>query len=298
MKTLKQYVKQMNEDSLEYYVDSIDESIVEEGLFSGLKKLIKAGLSLTNRCFKKCGKATKDLIKKQMKNSKLKKLRGREWWDEWFAARDEFNEAWHKINPTDKDKKQEERQAKKEERKQDKNNKHQEEPENNEQEQQLDTNSLNNSQDQINEGNEEFNKTKVLFSEEKFVEYAKVEGMIDVIIAGFATLYDMSQDPEEENMDQKGKTELQRYVSANLNRIQKMLASGKIKGDDVKDDEVKNGAETIKQMIEDFNKAKEKNGSSNITINKETQQKAAEVSSKTNQIDSKVINSFVSKILA
>jgi hypothetical protein len=53
-----------------------------------------------------------------------------------------------------------------------------------------------------------------------------------------------------------------------------MLASGKIKGDNVKDDEVKNGAERIKEMIAEYNKAKEKakeekegNGDGNV-VNK------------------------------
>ncbi len=274
MKTFKQYERQLNENSLEYYVNSIDESLIEEGgLLDGLKKIIKKGLSLTSSYYKKCNKTAQDLIKKQMKNNKLKKLRGRAWWDEWFAARDEFNEAWHKINPTNKDKRQEDRNKKKEE----KNIAKEEAKKAKEKEKNKDKNEAlyqNEYYDQINEGNEDFNKTKVLFSEEKFIEYAKVEGMIDAIIGGFSSLYDMAQNPNEENMDDAGRKELKEYVSSNLNRIQKMLASGKIKGDNVKDDEVKNGAERIKEMIAEYNKAKEKakeekegNGDGNV-VNK------------------------------
>ena len=175
MKTLKQYERQINEES-NNLEDYINESIIDEGFLSSLKELIKGGLSLYGKMFKyskNAGKEVHNFFKERAKSKADDKtlksfVAGREFWDNWMA-KSKWEKPWLEINPKETDKKE---------------------------------SLIGNDEVVLEEETQQPNNQKpaktneadfALFSKEKYEQYAKYEGMVDIIIAGFTFVYDLAK---------------------------------------------------------------------------------------------------------
>lgn len=184
MKTLTQYETQIKDESLNLE-DYINESRIDEGFLSALKEFIKGGTSLFAKMFKHSKKAGSDVLKfykqkskERADNNTLKSFSsGREFWDNWFA-KSKWEKPWLEINP-------------KEDAKESLENNHK-----------LITEATSSEERETNKQKgaamqaEADKKNQVdfaFFSEEKYEKYAKYEGMIDIIIAGFTFVYDLAK---------------------------------------------------------------------------------------------------------